>query len=109
MTGLGCLPPLESARPKLARCRAATIFFIDRRSNSCAGWASFVPAMRVRTAGEALWLLARRGLLEQRGRGMYALPDHEYTEYHSLAEAAKRVPQGTICLLSALCAHALTT
>lgn len=59
--------------------------------------------------GEVLWLLARRGLLEQRGRGMYAMPDHEYTEHHSLAEAAKRVPQGTICLLSALRAHALTT
>jgi predicted transcriptional regulator of viral defense system len=59
--------------------------------------------------GNTLWLLARRGLLEQRGRGMYALADHKYTEHHSLAEAAKRVPQGTICLLSALRAHALTT
>ena len=52
---------------------------------------------------------ARRGLLEQRGRGIYALADHEYTEHHSLAEAAKRVPQGTSCLLSALRAHVLTT
>ncbi len=59
--------------------------------------------------GDALWLLARRGLLERRGRGMYARADHAYTEHHSLAEAAKRVPQGTICLLSALRAHALTT
>jgi predicted transcriptional regulator of viral defense system len=59
--------------------------------------------------GEALWLLARRGLLQQRGRGLYALADHEYTEHHSLAEVAKRVPHGTVCLLSALRAHELTT
>ena len=59
--------------------------------------------------GDALWRLARRGLLEQRGRGVYALTGHEFTEHHSLAEAAKRVPQGVICLLSALRAHNLTT
>jgi len=59
--------------------------------------------------GEALWRLARRGLVEQRSRGVYALADHEFTEHHSLAEAAKRVPLGVICLLSALRAHDLTT
>jgi predicted transcriptional regulator of viral defense system len=59
--------------------------------------------------GEALCLLARRGLLLQRGRGLYTVPDHPHTEHHSLAEAAKRIPRGTICLLSALRAHALTT
>ncbi len=59
--------------------------------------------------GEALWRLARRGLVEQRSRGVYAPADHEFTEHHSLAEAAKRVPRGVICLLSALRAHDLTT
>jgi len=59
--------------------------------------------------GDTLWRLARRGLLEQRSRGVYALAGHEFTEHHSLAEAAKRVPQGVICLLSALRAHNLTT
>ena len=59
--------------------------------------------------GDALWRLARRGLLVQRSRGVYALAGHEFTEHHSLAEAAKRVPQGVICLLSALRAHNLTT
>ena len=59
--------------------------------------------------GDALWRLARRGLLVQRSRGVYALAGHEFTEHHSLAEAAKRVPQGGICLLSALRAHNLTT
>lgn len=59
--------------------------------------------------GDALWRLARRGLLKQRSRGVYALAGHEFTEHHSLAEAAKRVPHGVICLLSALRAHNLTT
>ena len=59
--------------------------------------------------GEALWRLARRGIVEQHSRGVYAHADHEFTEHHSLAEASKRVPQGVICLLSALRAHDLTT
>ncbi len=59
--------------------------------------------------GEALWRLARRGLVELGSRGVYVLADHEFTEHHSLAEAAKRVPQSVICLLSALRAHDLTT
>jgi len=58
---------------------------------------------------DALWRLARGGLVKQRSRGVYALADHEFTEHHSLAETAKRVPHGAICLLSALRAHNLTT
>jgi predicted transcriptional regulator of viral defense system len=37
------------------------------------------------------------------------LPDAELTEHHSLAEAAKRAPDGVVCLLSALRFHELTT
>jgi predicted transcriptional regulator of viral defense system len=59
--------------------------------------------------GEALWRLARRGLLEQRSRGVYAPAGHKFTEHHSLAATAKRIPHGVICLLSALRAHNLTT
>ena len=59
--------------------------------------------------GDALWRLARRGLVEQRSRGVYVPTGHEFTEHHSLAEGAKRVPQGVICLLSALRAHDITT
>jgi predicted transcriptional regulator of viral defense system len=40
---------------------------------------------------------------------MYVLPDGDTTEHHSLAEAARRVPHGCICLLSALRFHDLTT
>ncbi len=53
--------------------------------------------------------LTRRGLVRKLGRGLYAASDAELTEHHSLAEAAKRVPAGVVCLLSALRFHGLTT
>jgi predicted transcriptional regulator of viral defense system len=53
--------------------------------------------------------LHRDGLLDRPSRGVYVLPDHEPTEHHSLAEACKRVPNGVVCLLSALRFHGLTT
>ena len=53
--------------------------------------------------------LVDRGDLVRIGRGLYRRPDHEATAHHSLAVAAKRVPRGTICLLSALQFHDLTT
>src|SRR5688572_9847050 len=53
--------------------------------------------------------LCERGLLEKVDRGLYRLPDAPVTELHSLAEVAKRVPHATICLLSALGVHELTT
>ena len=50
-----------------------------------------------------------RGLVQQVGRGLYVARDTPATEHHSLAGAAKRVPNGIICLLSALRFHGLTT
>lgn len=58
---------------------------------------------------ETLWRLYRRGKLDRLGRGVYGLPDRRVTAKHSLAEAAKKVPNGIICLLSALRFHDLTT
>lgn len=49
------------------------------------------------------------GLLEQAGRGLYRLPGADITQHHTLAEIARRVPNGVICLLSALSFHGLTT
>jgi len=59
--------------------------------------------------GTYLARLARRGLLARIGRGLYTLPGALAGEHHSLAEAAKRVPRGVVCLLSALRFHDLTT
>lgn len=53
--------------------------------------------------------LARRGLLERRGRGLYALPGGGDSEHWGLAEASALVPHGVVCLLSALRFHDLTT
>ena len=54
-------------------------------------------------------MLHRRGLLERVGRGIYAAKESKVTENHSLAEVAKRVPHGVLCLLSALRFHQMTT
>jgi predicted transcriptional regulator of viral defense system len=53
--------------------------------------------------------LIERGLIERVGRGLYGLPGAARTERHHLAEAARRVPGGVVCLLSALRFHGLTT
>ena len=60
-------------------------------------------------AREFLLRLHRQGLLVRPARGVYALADSSVTEHHSLAIAAKRVPRGIVCLLSALRFHGLTT
>ncbi len=59
--------------------------------------------------GRYLGQLAREGLLEKIGRGLYAPADIAASEHRSLAEVAKRTPRGVICLLSALRVHGLTT
>ncbi|AJD39681.1 transcriptional regulator [Rhizobium sp. SEMIA 4085] len=41
-------------------------------------------------------------------RGLYQLSDAPLDANHSLAEAAKRVPKGVVCLVSALAFHGLT-
>lgn len=53
--------------------------------------------------------LVDEGLLAKLGRGLYTLPDYAPSELATIAEAAKRVPNGIICLLSALRVHGLTT
>jgi|SRR5271163_3219173 len=58
---------------------------------------------------EYLLRLQRQGKLHRTGRGMYTLPDAAITERHSYAEVAKQVPEGVLCLLSALVFHSLTT
>lgn len=51
----------------------------------------------------------RRGQLERVGRGLYGLPGRQVSEHGALAEVARRVPKGVVCLLSALRFHGLTT
>ncbi len=60
-------------------------------------------------ARENLLRLYRRGLLTRAARGVYILAEGRVTEHHTLAIAAKQVPRGVVCLLSALQFHGLTT
>jgi len=53
--------------------------------------------------------LTTTGVLWHSGRGLYRLADAPVNEHHSLAEAARRVTGGIVCLLSALRFHRLTT
>jgi len=53
--------------------------------------------------------LVAAGKLERVARGVYSLPGRQLSEHRSLAEASLLVPQGVICLLSALRAHAIGT
>ena len=56
-----------------------------------------------------LYRLVRGGLVERQTRGIYVAGRHPITAEHTLAQVAKRVPGGIICLLTALRLHDLTT
>jgi predicted transcriptional regulator of viral defense system len=58
---------------------------------------------------EVLRRLTSRGQLARIGRGLYSLPSLKPTEHHTLAEVTKRVPNGIVCLLTALRFHGLGT
>ena len=52
--------------------------------------------------------MVRAGDVNRLARGLYQLPGAPLDANHSLAEAAKRVPRGVVCLVSALAYHELT-
>ena len=53
--------------------------------------------------------MCKRGVVERVGRGLYRLTDAQVTEHQTLAEVGKAIPNGVVCLLSALRFHDLTT
>lgn len=53
--------------------------------------------------------LYQRGLLQRTARGIYIAADAELSEKQTIVEVSKRIPKGTICLLSALVIHEVTT
>jgi predicted transcriptional regulator of viral defense system len=58
---------------------------------------------------QVLTRLVALGQIERVARGVYRLPERPITENHGLALAAAAVPQGVICLLSALQYHGIGT
>jgi predicted transcriptional regulator of viral defense system len=53
--------------------------------------------------------LVAAGRLERVARGVYSLPERQLSEHRSLAEVCLRMPQGVVCLLSALRVHGIGT
>src|ERR1035441_10342831 len=60
-------------------------------------------------ARQYLRLAEKSGAVVRSGRGLYTPANALVTELHTFAEAAKRVPRGVICLLSALRFHDIGT
>ncbi len=58
---------------------------------------------------EYLRRLQNLDLIKKNGRGLYTLSDADINEHRSLAETCKKVPNGIICLISALHFHDMTT
>jgi predicted transcriptional regulator of viral defense system len=56
-----------------------------------------------------LWNLAKSGKIERIGRGLYRDRNSPISDKEVYVELAKRVPQGVLCLSSALRFHELTT
>lgn len=56
-----------------------------------------------------LYSLVQKGMVERRGRGIYVARNHALTAGHALAQTAKLVPSGVLCILTALRFHGLTT
>jgi predicted transcriptional regulator of viral defense system len=56
---------------------------------------------------EQLTRLVAEGLLNRIARGQYRLAGRPITEHHGLTVAARGVPKGVICLLSALAFHGI--
>ncbi|HEB86362.1 MAG TPA: transcriptional regulator [Gammaproteobacteria bacterium] len=52
--------------------------------------------------------MERAGEVMRLARGLYQLPNAPLDAAHSLAEVAKRLPKGIVCLVSALAFHGLT-
>jgi predicted transcriptional regulator of viral defense system len=63
---------------------------------------------RLGITAAAIARLERDGVIVRLARGLYQLPDAVIETQHTLAEAAKLVPKGIICLTSALAYHELT-
>jgi predicted transcriptional regulator of viral defense system len=58
---------------------------------------------------EVLKRLVEKGKLMRRSRGIYTTPDYEPTRHTDLAEVCTRASIATVCLISALDFHELTT
>ncbi|HEX5461491.1 MAG TPA: type IV toxin-antitoxin system AbiEi family antitoxin domain-containing protein [Steroidobacteraceae bacterium] len=68
---------------------------------------TYSDAIAVGLSAERLYRYRDEGLLEQLGRGLYRRANASPAD-HSLLEISHRVPEGTLCLTTALARHGLT-
>lgn len=68
---------------------------------------TYTDARAAGLSAERLYRYRDEGHLEQVGRGLYRLADAPPID-HNLIEIAYRIPQGTLCLVTALARHGLT-
>ena len=66
-------------------------------------------ALRLGINRRTLYAMRDAGVIEPISRGLYRLASLEPLAHPDLVMVAKRVPQGVICLISALSFHELTT
>lgn len=65
--------------------------------------------LKLGVSKEYLRKLKEKGIVERITRGVYTLPDYEFSAIQSIAEVSSQIPKGVICLLSALRFHGFTT
>jgi len=84
---------------------------LDRRLRVVLPGAFFRPSQleEVGVSRHQVRTLVRHGVIEHVARGLYRFTDAEPTEHYSLAMACARVPNGIVCLLSALSVHEIGT
>ncbi len=68
-----------------------------------------IEAVRAGISRHTLYAMRDAGTIEQLGRGVYRLAALPGLEAPDLVTVSRRVPDGVICLLSALAVHQLTT
>jgi predicted transcriptional regulator of viral defense system len=85
---------------------------LDERVLTLVGTSGIARSSDLRAQGihpQQLRRLTASGALVRVSRGLYTLPTADLTEFQTYAEACTRFPRGTICLLSALRFHEMTT
>lgn len=89
--------------PRTETQRDRVIFVLQQR-----GMARLCELLKAGVTAATVSRMHEKGQVVQLGRGLYQLPDAPLDVNHALAQAAKRVPKGIICLTSALAYHELT-
>ncbi len=98
-------------RPGAARMRASFFTTILLQILALLRQRGMVRLAEFRATGVAATTvsrLERAGAVIRLGRGLYQHLDATVDAHHVLAEAYKRIPNGVICLVSALAFHDLT-